>query len=170
VIGTDRWSSKPPCVRKGVPHGQTGSGGIVLAVIWWSPCAQRRCYPTGRCAYRPSVNSWMLIKTSLLSLSFASPSARASARTLISLLHMGILVHIVHGCMNKCVLSGSIDISQIHPHLSPSPPFPPSQAPSSSLSHILSTLHLPLTPTRRQEKEEADIRQTVTKGVPPLAL
>jgi hypothetical protein len=87
----------------------------------------------------------------------------------LSLLHMAILVRIVHGCMNECVLSGAIDISQIHPHLSPPLPFPPSQAPSSSLPLILSTLHL-RTPTRRQEKDEADIRQTVTKGVPPLAL
>jgi hypothetical protein len=30
---------------------------IALAVICWSPCAQRRCYPTGRCAYQPSVTS-----------------------------------------------------------------------------------------------------------------
>jgi len=48
---------KPPCVRQGVPHGQTETGVIVLAVTCWSPCAQRRCYPTGRCAYRPSVTS-----------------------------------------------------------------------------------------------------------------
>jgi hypothetical protein len=41
------------CCRQGVPQGQPESGGIVLAVICWSPCAQRRCYPTGRCAYRP---------------------------------------------------------------------------------------------------------------------
>ena len=28
-----------------------------VPVIRWSPSAQRRCYPTGRCAYRPSVTS-----------------------------------------------------------------------------------------------------------------
>jgi len=39
------------------PQGQTESGGIVLAVMCWRPSAQRRCYPTGRCAYRPSVTS-----------------------------------------------------------------------------------------------------------------
>ena len=37
MIGTDRCRSEPPCVRKGVPHGQThgqtASGGIVSAVI-----------------------------------------------------------------------------------------------------------------------------------------
>jgi hypothetical protein len=37
---------------------------MVLAVICWSPCAQRRCYPTGRCAYRPPVT---------FSLSFSPP-------------------------------------------------------------------------------------------------
>jgi hypothetical protein len=31
--------------------------GSVLAVTCWSPCAQRRCYPTGRCTYRPSLTS-----------------------------------------------------------------------------------------------------------------
>ena len=41
----------------GVSHGQTESGGIALAVICWSPSAQRRCHPTGRCACRPSVTS-----------------------------------------------------------------------------------------------------------------
>ena len=40
-----------------VPHGQPESGGIVLAVVCWAPSAQRRCYPTGRCTYRPSVTS-----------------------------------------------------------------------------------------------------------------
>ena len=39
------------------PQGQTESGGIVLADICWSPSAQRRCDPAGRCAYRPSVTS-----------------------------------------------------------------------------------------------------------------
>jgi hypothetical protein len=53
LIGTDRWLSEPPCVRQGVPHGQTESGGIVLAVVCWSPCAQRRCYPTGPGHLRP---------------------------------------------------------------------------------------------------------------------
>jgi hypothetical protein len=34
----------PSCaLPKGVPQGQTESGGIVLAVICWSPSAQRRC-------------------------------------------------------------------------------------------------------------------------------
>ena len=38
-------------------HMAKWRAGIVLAGICWSPCAQRRCYPTGRCAYRPSVTS-----------------------------------------------------------------------------------------------------------------
>ena len=29
MIGTDKWMSEPPCVRKGMPHGQTESGGTV---------------------------------------------------------------------------------------------------------------------------------------------
>ena len=29
--------------------------GTVLAVICWAASVQRRCYPTGRCTYRPSV-------------------------------------------------------------------------------------------------------------------
>ena len=58
VIGADRRRSGPSCVLpKGEPQGQTESGGIVLTVICWSPSAQRRCDPTGRCAHRPSVTS-----------------------------------------------------------------------------------------------------------------
>jgi len=33
VIGTDRRMSEPPCACQGVPHGQTESGGIVLAAV-----------------------------------------------------------------------------------------------------------------------------------------
>jgi hypothetical protein len=36
VIGTDKLMSEPLGVRKGVPHGQTENGGIVLAVICWA--------------------------------------------------------------------------------------------------------------------------------------
>ena len=61
VIGADLRDLRgngPSCVlRKGVPQGQTESGGIVLDVICWSSSAQRRCDPTGLCAYRPSVSS-----------------------------------------------------------------------------------------------------------------
>ena len=61
------------CCRKasvGVPQGQTESGGIVLAVICWSPSAQRQCGPSRRCAHRPSVASRLSINFSLsLSLS-----------------------------------------------------------------------------------------------------
>ena len=47
VIGADRRRSGPPCVLpKGVPQGQTESGGIVLAAICWATSAKRRCHPT----------------------------------------------------------------------------------------------------------------------------
>ena len=50
MIGTDRWRSEPPCVRNGMPHGQTDSGGVVLAVVCLSPCAvltdRGLCLPT----------------------------------------------------------------------------------------------------------------------------
>jgi hypothetical protein len=43
VIGADRRRSAPSCVLpKGVPQGQTESGGIVLAAICWATSAQRR--------------------------------------------------------------------------------------------------------------------------------
>ena len=46
VIGEDRRRSGPSCVLpKGVPQGQTESGGIVLAAICWAPSAQRWCHP-----------------------------------------------------------------------------------------------------------------------------
>ena len=57
--GTGR--SGPSCVLpQGVPQGQLESGGIVLAVICWSPSAQKRCNPTGRCAYRPSLLDFVM--------------------------------------------------------------------------------------------------------------
>jgi hypothetical protein len=40
-----------------IEYESPSPGGRVLAVVCWSPCAQKRCYPTGRCAYRPSVTS-----------------------------------------------------------------------------------------------------------------
>ena len=53
--------SGPSCVLpQGVPQGQLESGGIVLAVICWSPSAQKRCNPTGRCAYRPSLLDFVM--------------------------------------------------------------------------------------------------------------
>ena len=51
------WAFSCAAARRGLPQGQTASGGIELAVICWSPSAQGRCDPTGRCAYRPSVTS-----------------------------------------------------------------------------------------------------------------
>jgi len=71
MIGADRKRTLPSCVLpQGVPQGQTESGGIVLAVICWSPSAQRQCGPSRRCAHRPSVASRLSINFSLsLSLS-----------------------------------------------------------------------------------------------------
>jgi len=47
VIGVDRRRTGPSCVLpKGVPQGQTESGGIVLAAICWATSAKRRCHPT----------------------------------------------------------------------------------------------------------------------------
>jgi hypothetical protein len=51
---------------KGVPQGQTESGGIVLAAIFWGPSAQRRCHPEE--TYLPTF-SHLLIVNKLLSLS-----------------------------------------------------------------------------------------------------
>jgi hypothetical protein len=46
VLGADRRRSGPSCVLpKGMPQGQTESGGIVLAAICWTTSAQRRCHP-----------------------------------------------------------------------------------------------------------------------------
>jgi hypothetical protein len=51
--------SEPPCVRRGLPHGECG--GILLAVICWSPCAQRRlCLPTFRHLLNVSSSSYDL--------------------------------------------------------------------------------------------------------------
>ena len=60
--------SEPPCVRRGAPHGQTESGGIVLAVICCSPCAFRRCYPTGiQSIFDCQKNLFLSLSLSLLS-------------------------------------------------------------------------------------------------------
>ena len=51
---------------------------MVLAVICWAPRAQRRCYPTGRCTYRPLVT--FLIVKKKTSVWRARAGARALAR------------------------------------------------------------------------------------------
>jgi len=51
----------PPC-SPGVPQGQAESGGILIAAVCWDASAQRRCYPTGRCTYGPSVTCSLSIK------------------------------------------------------------------------------------------------------------
>ena len=45
-----------------------GEWGYSTRRLCWSPCAQRRCYPTGLCAYRPSVTSRLSINFLSLSL------------------------------------------------------------------------------------------------------
>jgi len=54
---------------KGVPQGQTESGGIVLAAICWATSAQRRCHPE-EALYLPT-SSHLLIVNKLLSLSLS---------------------------------------------------------------------------------------------------
>jgi hypothetical protein len=81
MIGTGRWRSEPPCARQGVPHGQTESGGIVLAGICWSPRAHRRCsLIPDRALCLPTFSHFLIAnKTSLsLSLSLSLPRAHAS--------------------------------------------------------------------------------------------
>ena len=69
MIGADRRRSEPSCVLpKGVPQGQTESGGIVLAAICWAPSAQR-CHPK-EALYLP-IFSHLLIVNRLLSLSLS---------------------------------------------------------------------------------------------------
>ena len=70
VIGVPRRRSGPPCVLpKGVPQGQTESGGIVLAAICWATRAQRRCHPH-EALYFPTF-SHLLFVNKLLSLSLS---------------------------------------------------------------------------------------------------
>jgi hypothetical protein len=89
--------------RQGGPHGQTESGGSrVLAVNCWSPSAQGRCHPTGRCAYLTTFSHFMIVNKTSLSLSLslslclslslsvslsllARPRARARALSLLAL-------------------------------------------------------------------------------------
>ena len=54
---------------KGVPQGQTESGGIVLAAICWAPSAQRRCHPE-EALYLPTF-SHLLIVNKVFSLSLS---------------------------------------------------------------------------------------------------
>ena len=69
-IGADRRRSWPSCVLpKGVPQGQTESGGIVLAAICWAPSAQRRCHPE-EALYLPTF-SHLLIVNKVFSLSLS---------------------------------------------------------------------------------------------------
>ena len=75
VIGTDRWRSEPPCVRKGVPHGQTESGVYVLDIICWSTCAQRLCLLHDRALCLPTFSHFLFVNETSLSLSLpAHPS------------------------------------------------------------------------------------------------
>jgi hypothetical protein len=69
--------------------GQTESGCIVLAVICWAASAQRRCYPTGRCTFRPF--SHLLIVDKLLSLSLFHTRTHTHTQVLLSL-------HVIRSC------------------------------------------------------------------------
>jgi hypothetical protein len=78
MIGTGRWRSEPPCARQGVPHGQTESGGIVLAGICWSPRAHRRCsLIPDRALCLPTFSHVLIANKTTLSLSLSLSPARA---------------------------------------------------------------------------------------------
>jgi hypothetical protein len=62
-----------------VPQGQTESGAILLAAICWATNAQRRCYPTWHCAYRP-VSHLLIVNNSSFSLSLAVLSLSLSRK------------------------------------------------------------------------------------------
>ena len=72
VIGADpgRQRSGPSFVLpKGVPHGKTETGGMVLAAMCWAPSAQRRCHPK-EALYSPTFSHLLIVKKPLsLSLS-----------------------------------------------------------------------------------------------------
>jgi hypothetical protein len=74
-----------------------GEWGLVLAVVCWAPSAQRRCYPTGRCAYRTSVTCSLSIKLLTLSLplslSLSLSLARALSLSPTNLRHDEIMYH-----------------------------------------------------------------------------
>ena len=62
-----------------MPQGQTESGAILLAAICWATNAQRRCYPTWHCAYRP-VSHLLIVNNSSFSLSLAVLSLSLSRK------------------------------------------------------------------------------------------
>jgi hypothetical protein len=76
--------SELPCARRqGVPHGQTESGGIVLAVI----CAGPEAVLPDRALYLPTFSHFLIVnKTSLsLSLSLTGQDACPGPRTVVGL-------------------------------------------------------------------------------------
>jgi len=73
-LGSQNFGS--PLVPPGVPHGQTESGGIVLAAICWSPCAQMlpdralcSVLPDLRALCLPTLSHFSVVNTTSLSLS-----------------------------------------------------------------------------------------------------
>jgi hypothetical protein len=75
--------SEPPCARQGVPHGPTESGGIALADICWSPCAQILGGVTTRQGvvvrlYLPTFNHFFIVNNFWSSASRSSTSRRCS--------------------------------------------------------------------------------------------
>jgi len=82
VIGADRRRSGPSFVLpKGVPHGKTETGGMVLAAMCWAPSAQRRCHPK-EALYSPTFSHLLIVKKPLsLSLSLSLSLARARAQS-----------------------------------------------------------------------------------------
>ncbi len=67
MIGTDSWMYAPPRARQGVPHGQTETGGIVLAVICLLGPERPKTVLLDRALYFPTSCHFLIVnKTSLL--------------------------------------------------------------------------------------------------------
>ena len=69
MIATYRWMSEPPCARQGVPHGQTESGGIVLAAML-GPERAETVLPD-RALYLPTASPLLIVNTTSLSVSLS---------------------------------------------------------------------------------------------------
>jgi hypothetical protein len=82
VIGTDRWRSEPPCVSKGVPHGQTESGGIVLPLYspsYAGPVRPEAALPD-RMLCLSTFSHFLIVNRTSLSVASSSSSSSSSSR------------------------------------------------------------------------------------------
>ena len=88
MIGTDRWRSEPPCVYPPAKAGHMAKRrvGVEYSVTHrqcWSPCAQGRCHPTGRCCESTVLNHRAINAT--IQLSFRTVFVAFIARWLTQL-------------------------------------------------------------------------------------